>query len=37
MINTVVVEDNLYVQKHFTAMLSADIRFHVVGSFRAAF
>lgn len=37
MINTVVVEDNLYVQKHFTAMLSADIRFHVVGSFRDAF
>ena len=37
MINTVVVEDNLYVQKHFTAMLSADIRFQVVGSFRDAF
>lgn len=35
--NIVIVEDNLYVQKHFTAMLSADERFQIVGSFRDAF
>lgn len=37
MINTIIVEDNLYMQKHFTNMLAADSRFHITGFFRDAF
>ncbi|MGN0379652.1 MAG: response regulator [Butyrivibrio sp.] len=37
MINTIIVEDNIYVQNHFVTMLSADPRFKVMGVFRDAF
>ena len=37
MIKTVIVEDNLYVQKHFASVLSSDERFFIAGSFRDAF
>ena len=37
MIKTIIVEDNLYVQKHFSALLSADGRFEVIFSLRDAF
>ena len=36
MINTIVVEDNVYIQKHFMNLLDA-ARFRVVDSFRDAF
>ncbi len=34
MINTVIVEDNLFMQKHLTAMLTDDGRFSVIASVR---
>ena len=34
MINTVIVEDNLFMQKHLTAMLADDGRFSVIASVR---
>lgn len=37
MINTIVVEDNLYMQNHFTNILSANPRFQVVKTFHDAF
>lgn len=37
MINTVLVEDDLYIQKHFTERLNADGEFRLVGVYRDAF
>lgn len=37
MINTILVEDDSYMQKHFAAMLRSDERFSVAGIFRDAF
>ena len=37
MISTILVEDDLYIQKHFTDHLAADGEFHLVGVFRDAF
>ena len=37
MINTLLVEDDLYIQKHFTERLAADSEFNLVGVFRDAF
>lgn len=37
MINTVVVEDNMFMQKHFANMFAANERFHVVEFLRDAF
>ena len=37
MINTLLVEDDLYIQKHFIDRLAADGEFHLVGVFRDAF
>lgn len=37
MINTILVEDDSYMQKHFSAMLRSDERFSVAGIFRDAF
>ena len=37
MIHTIIVDDNLYVQKHFSNMLEADPRFHIAGVYRDAF
>ena len=37
MINTILVEDDSYMQKHFSAILGADERFSVAGIFRDAF
>ena len=37
MINTVIVEDNLYIQNHFASILSADESFNVAGTYRDAF
>ena len=37
MINTILVEDDLYIQKHFVDRLAADGEFHLVGVFRDAF
>ena len=37
MINTVLVEDDLYIQKHFTERLNADGEFRLVGIYRDAF
>ena len=37
MINTILVEDDSYMQKHFSAMLRSDERFSVGGIFRDAF
>ena len=37
MISTIVVDDNLYVQKHFNAMFDADPRFYVTGIYKDAF
>ena len=37
MINTIIVEDNLYVQKHFASVFTADGRFDVICSLRDAF
>ena len=37
MINTILVEDDLYIQKHFVDCLAADGEFHLVGVFRDAF
>lgn len=36
MINTIIVEDNTYIQNHFANMLSADERFYVLGCYRDA-
>jgi len=36
-INTILVEDDLYIQKHFVDRLAADGEFHLVGVFRDAF
>ena len=37
MINTILVEDDLYIQKHFVDRLAAGGEFHLVGVFRDAF
>lgn len=37
MINTILVEDDLYIRKHFLDMLTADGRFFVAGAVRDAF
>ncbi|MGI6211887.1 MAG: response regulator transcription factor [Anaerovoracaceae bacterium] len=37
MIRTMIVEDNLYVQKHFSNLLEKDPRFQIVDIFRDAF
>lgn len=37
MINTVLVEDDLYIQKHFTERLNVDGEFRLVGVYRDAF
>lgn len=37
MINTILVEDDLYIQKHFTERLNADGGFHLYGVYRDAF
>ena len=37
MINTILVEDDVYIQKHFTDRLSANGEFQLVGVFRDAF
>ena len=37
MINTILVEDDLYIQKHFTECLSSDGEFNLVGVYRDAF
>ncbi len=37
MINTILVEDDSYMQKHFSAILRSDERFSVAGIFRDAF
>lgn len=37
MINTIIVEDDNYMLKHFLQMLESDERFRVVGTFRDAF
>ena len=37
MINTILVEDDLYIQKHFVDRLAADGEFHLAGVFRDAF
>lgn len=37
MIQTIIVDDNLYVQKHFGNMFEADPRFHISGIYRDAF
>ncbi len=37
MINTILVEDDLYIQKHFTERLNADSGFHLSGVYRDAF
>lgn len=37
MINTLLVEDDIYMQKHFSGILGSDERFSVAGTFRDAF
>ena len=37
MINTILVEDDLYIQKHFAERLNASGEFHLVGVYRDAF
>lgn len=37
MIKTIIVEDNIYMQKHLVNMLSADESFQVAGTFKDAF
>ena len=37
MIHTVIVEDNLFMQKHLAGMLAADARFHIEAMLRDAF
>ena len=37
MINTILVEDDLYIQKHFVDRLAADGEFHLAGVSRDAF
>lgn len=37
MIETVIVEDNLFMQRHLAAMLAGDGRFHIAASVRDAF
>lgn len=37
MINTILVEDDSYMQKHFSAILRSDGRFSIAGTFRDAF
>lgn len=37
MINTILVEDDIYMQKHFSAILRSDKRFSIAGMFKDAF
>lgn len=37
MINTIIVDDNTYMQKHFANLISADPRFYIVGLYKDAF
>ena len=37
MINTIIVEDNIYMQNHLSSMLSGDERFNLIASLRDAF
>ena len=37
MINTVIVEDNIYMQNHLSSMLAGDERFNLIASLRDAF
>lgn len=37
MINTLLVEDDLYIQRHFTERLASDCEFNLVGVYRDAF
>ena len=37
MINTILVEDDIYMQKHFSAILRSDKRFSIAGIFKDAF
>ena len=37
MINTILVEDDIYMQKHFSAILRSDERFSIAGTFKDAF
>ena len=37
MIDTILVDDNLYVQTHFSNLFEKDPRFHIVGIYRDAF
>ena len=37
MINTLLVEDDIYMQKHFSGILGSDERFNIAGTFRDAF
>ena len=37
MINTILVEDDIYMQKHFSGILGSDERFNIAGTFRDAF
>lgn len=37
MIETIIVDDNFYVQKHFTNMFESDERFHIAGIYPDAF
>jgi len=37
MINTIIVEDNIYMQNHFSSMLAGDERFNLIASLRDAF
>lgn len=37
MTNMIIVDDNIYVQKHFIAVFEADRRFNVIGVYRDAF
>lgn len=37
MINTILVEDDIYMQKHFSGILASDERFNIAGTFRDAF
>lgn len=37
MINTIIVDDNTYMQRHLANMISADPRFYIVGIYKDAF
>ena len=37
MINPILVEDDIYMQKHFSGILGSDERFNIAGTFRDAF